>query len=214
MAVFVCLRRDGSAWLLVLFCIPLDCNHSLGVVLLGQVAALVLKLVSIKEIAMNKCTMVIAVTAALLGMTAAQASEFSGAYLGGKVGYNMSSPANNTTVDQFYPGLEAGYGWDIGSVLLGVNGFGDWHTNSVTGDDFGADVKLGFPMGKYMPYAKLGKTGSGSPVRWNGALGVEYKFAPQWSAAGELFTDSVDVNGRTISNTNISVGVSYHFPEQ
>src|SRR5674476_413120 len=78
---------------------------------------MVLKLVSIKEVIMKKCTIAIAVVAALLSITAVQASEFSGAYISGKIGYNTSSPATNHTMDQLYPGLEAGYGWDIGSVL-------------------------------------------------------------------------------------------------
>lgn len=165
---------------------------------------------------MKKSTMAIAVAAALLSMTAAQASEFNGAYLGGKIGYNTSSPATNHSINQLYPGLEAGYGWDIGNVMLGVDGFADWHTNSITGDDYGVDVKLGFPRGKFMPYAKLGKTG-GTPGTGisgdNVALGIEYKVAHQLSVVGELFADRININGQSQRNTNISVGVNYHFPE-
>jgi outer membrane immunogenic protein len=182
--------------------------------MMDRIAAMVLKLVSIKEITMKKSTMAITVAAALLSMTAVQASEFSGAYLGAKVGYNTSSPATNHTVNQLYPGLEAGYGWDIGNVLLGVDGFADWHTNSITGDDYGGDVKLGFPKGEFMPYVKLGETGGGPGTRVNGALGIEYKVAHQLSVAAELFADSIDDKGLTKRNTNISVGVSYHFPKQ
>jgi opacity protein-like surface antigen len=173
---------------------------------------MVLKLVSIKEIIMKKCTMAIAVAAALLSMTAAQASEFSGAYISGKIGYNTSSPTTNHTINQLYPGLEAGYGWDIGSVLLGVDGFADWHTNSITGDDYGGDVKLGFPMGEFMPYAKLGETGGGPGIRDNFALGFEYKLDTLWSVASELFADSININGLTERNINISVGLRRSLP--
>jgi hypothetical protein len=159
---------------------------------------------------MKKSTMAIALAAALLSMTAAQASEFKHGYLDGKVGYNTSSPATNYTSNEFYPGLEAGYGWDIDNVLLGVDGFVDWHPKSVTYRDYGADVKLGFPMDLFMPYAKLGVTGSWPGNRVNGALGIEYKFGRRWSVVGELFADSKTVNGQAYKNSNISVGVSYY----
>jgi len=161
---------------------------------------------------MKKSTMTIAVAAALLSITAAQASEFNGAYLSGKIGYNTSSPSTNHTVNQLYPGLEAGYGWDIGNVLLGVDGFADWHTNSITGDDYGGDVKLGFPMGEFMPYAKLGETGGGPGVRNNFALGFEYKLDSLWGVSSELFADSINKNGLTQRNVNISVGLMRSLP--
>ena len=68
-------------------------------------------------------------------------------------------------------------------------------------------------MGKWMPYAKLGATASNPGTRPNGALGVEYKFAPHWSVLGELFADTTTskVNGSHPRNTNAVVGVNYYF---
>jgi Outer membrane protein beta-barrel domain len=172
---------------------------------------MVLKFIFIKDITMKKSTMAIALAAALLSMTAAQASEFGSGYLDGKIGYNTNSPATTSTSNKIYPGVEAGWGWDMGKVVLGVDGFVDWHTKSITGKDYGADVKLGFPMDNFMPYAKLGATGSAPGTRVNGALGIEYKFAPQWSVAGEWFADSKTVNSQKYKNNNISVGVNYYF---
>ncbi len=160
---------------------------------------------------MKKCTMSIVLAAALLSMTAAQSSEFNGAYLGGKIGYNTTSPGTNYISNKTYPGVEAGWGWDTGNVLLGVDGFVDWHTKSATGRDYGADVKLGFPMDKFMPYAKLGAAGSAPGTRVHGGLGIEYKFAPQWSVVGEWTADSKTVNAQERKNSNISAGVNYHF---
>ena len=160
---------------------------------------------------MKKSTMAIALAAALLSMTAAQASEFGGSYLDGKIGYNTNSPATTSTSNKIYPGVEAGWGWDMGKVVLGVDGFVDWHTKSITGRDYGADVKLGFPLDKFMPYAKLGATGSAPGTRVNGGLGIEYKFAPQWSVVGEYTSDSKTVNSQKYKNNNISVGVNYYF---
>src|SRR5450830_682420 len=160
---------------------------------------------------MKKSTMAIALAAALLSMTAAQAIEFGGAYLDGKIGYNKNSPDTQSTSNKIYPGVEAGWGWDIGKVMLGVDGFVDWHTKSITGRDYGGDVKLGFPMNKFMPYAKLGVTGSAPGNRVHDGLGIEYKFAPQWSVAGEWTGDSKIVNSQKYKNNNISVGLTYYF---
>ena len=63
--------------------------------------------------------MTIALAAALLSMTAAQASEFGGGYVGGKIGANRT---NMTAVDRQSPlatGVEGGYNWNMDSLLLG-----------------------------------------------------------------------------------------------
>lgn len=160
---------------------------------------------------MKKNTLSLVLASALLSMTAAQASEFNGGYVDGKVGYNNNSPATTATSNAAFLGGEVGYGWDVNQFMLGVDGFGDSHKKSITGRDYGADVKLGYPMGKWMPYAKLGATGSNPGTRPNGALGVEYKFAPHWSVLGEVFADSKSVNGVSQKNTNAAIGLSYYF---
>jgi outer membrane immunogenic protein len=181
--------------------------------MLNQVGVVILKLTFIKEITMKKNTMAIALAAALLSMTAAQASEFGGVFFGGKIGYNNTSgPATESTSNRIYPGVEAGWGWDMGKVLLGVDGFVDWHTKSATYRDYGADVKLGFPMNKFMPYAKLGVIGSWPGNRVHDGLGIEYKFARQWSVVGEYTGDSKTVDGQAYKNNNISIGVTYYDP--
>jgi OmpA-OmpF porin, OOP family len=160
---------------------------------------------------MKKSTISITLAAALLSVAAAQASDFKGGYLGGKIGHNTNTPETNATSNKIYPGVEAGYGWDIDGVMIGVDAFWDDHTKSVTKSDYGADVKLGFPMDKLMPYVKLGMAGSDPGTRVHGGLGIEYKFAPQWSVAGEWTADSKSVNSVTNENSNISVGVNYYF---
>lgn len=155
----------------------------------------------------------IALAAALLSMSAANASEFKGAWVGAKAGYNTNSatPSAVAATNKAYPGVEAGYGWDVGNFMLGVNGFGDYHTKSVTNKDGGLVVKAGYPMGHWMPYAKLGFTGNQPSNRAIGGLGVEYKFAPQWSVAGEWTADRSTVNNVKYKNSNLSIGVNYYF---
>lgn len=183
---------------------------------------------------MKKSTIAIAIAAALLSMTAAQASEFGGGYVGGKIGANRT---DMTAVDRQTPlatGVEGGYNWDMNSVLLGVDGFMDFngkktHTGVLPAPAtvnygshvYGLDFKLGLPNGNWLPYAKLGYArvnGRGdayaSAVGGSGAhlgLGVEYKFAPNWSLAGE-WTNSTGKSGATkLKNNNLTLGVNYYF---
>lgn len=160
---------------------------------------------------MKKNIISITLATALLSIFAAQASDFKGGYLGGKIGYNTNTPDTASTSNKTYPGVEVGYGWDMDRIMVGVAAFWDDHTKSVTESDYGADVKLGYPMDKLMPYIKLGLAGSDPGTRVHGGLGIEYKFAPQWSVAGEFTADSKSVNSVKNENSNISFGINYYF---
>lgn len=132
---------------------------------------------------MNKHVISLTVSAILLAIPNAGASEFAGSYLGGKLGGNRSSfsgPAVENGIatnlsdmggkDAATFGLEGGRNWDMSSYLLGVDFFVDangkvTHPVSKTGvagtTDFGStvygvDLKFGLPKGYWMPYAKLG----------------------------------------------------------
>lgn len=161
---------------------------------------------------MKKNTMSIALAAALLSMTAANASEFKGAYVGGNIGYNKNTPTTTATSNKVYPGLQAGYNWDVSNnVVLGLEGFADGHSKSITGKDAGLDAKAGYVMGNLMPYARLGVAATQPGTRVHGGLGLEYKFAPQWSVLGEVTADRKSVNNVTNKNTNFAIGVNYYF---
>ena len=182
-----------------------------------------------KENIMKKSMMSVAVTAALLSMSAVQASEFKGAYVGVNVGMNHSKLGAVSAPNKFYPGVQAGYNWDVTSnVLFGVEGFVDGHSKSVTATDAGIDAKLGYTMGKFMPYARLGAAATTPGTRIHGGLGLEYKFAPSWSVFGEMTADrrkdtlttTTNFNGavaksvvtdNTTRNTNFAIGVNYYF---
>lgn len=183
---------------------------------------------------MKKSTISIALAAALLSVSVAQASEFSGGWIGAKAGSNRSdisavpvvSAANANTY-----GFEGGYNWDKGNFLLGVDGFADFnqkktHATSTPGtlanygtDVYGVDLKLGLPSGKWLPYAKLGygstrMTGTALTGSASGAhlgLGVEYKIAAHWSLAGEFTTISSKSNGIKVNNNNMTIGLNYYF---
>ena len=132
---------------------------------------------------MNKYITSITLSAILLAVSSAGASEFAGSYLGGKLGVNSSdfngpavvngvaaNLANMSSKDATVFGLEGGRNWDMSSYLLGVDFFIDsnekaTHTVSKSGvagsanfgsTVYGLDLKLGLPNGYWMPYAKLG----------------------------------------------------------
>jgi OOP family OmpA-OmpF porin len=183
---------------------------------------------------MKKSTMAITLAVALMGMAAAQAGEFDGGYVGGKIGVNRTDMTSVSRQSPIATGLEGGYNWNRGSILLGVDGFLDFngkktHTGTAPAPGtvnygshvYGLDLKLGLPNGNWMPYAKLGYAHVGgrgdayaSVVGDSGAhlgLGVEYKFAPQWSVAGEWTNNSGKSGATKLDNNNFTLGVNYYF---
>ena len=54
---------------------------------------------------MQKNMVGISCAIALFGITAAQASDFDGGYLGGKIGYNKNKPETSATSNKVYPGI-------------------------------------------------------------------------------------------------------------
>jgi OOP family OmpA-OmpF porin len=178
----------------------------------------------------NPITLV--VTAALLAISAANAEDFTGGYVGGKVGTNRSDTSgllNSSRSSSTTYGLEGGYSWGLGKTTLGVNGFYDSNEQSnhsplgqLGSHVYGLGLKLGLPVDSLMPYAKLGYghasgTGAlsgnnfGSANSVNGGFGLEYKFAPNWSIAGEWTAIAPSSNGTRLNNDNFSIGVNYYF---
>lgn len=186
---------------------------------------------------MKKIIVHIAWTVLLLSMAGVRAGEFSsGGYLGGKLGVIISSatgkngaPKEGTIAYGLQGGyLQGGYVFDSRTLVIGVGTYVDWnpsekHTNEVRYGSraYGVDAKIGLPLGIWMPYAKLGygySTGTRdlnvvAANSLNGTLGIEYKFAPQWSALGEYKVDNFanKISGASISNKTITFGINYYF---
>jgi len=181
---------------------------------------------------MKKTVIFTALTAALMSMAAAQASEFDGMYIGGKAGLNRSnisgastaSKENTTTM-----GFEEGYNWDMGGFLLGGSLFVDMNQKAVRtaapvnsgSSTLGLDAKLGLPSNSLMPYVKLGwdrTTGTGafpaSQFKYTNHLhmgvGVEYKLADNWGVAGEWTNSASKVAGSKLTNDNFTINLNYY----
>lgn len=169
-----------------------------------------------------------ALAVALLCMAAAQAGEFDGSWVGGKIGSVTSGLTGVDRRNATSYGLEGGHNWDVGSnFLLGVDGFVDFNNKATHNPGavnygsrvYGLDAKLGMALGNWLPYAKLGYArtdGNGAASTIGGSdahlgLGVEYKFAPNWSVAGE-FTSGRGTTGATrLHNNNLTLGLNYYF---
>ncbi len=165
---------------------------------------------------------------------AAEAREFDGAYAGGKIGLNRTDITAVSTQSSLVAGLEGGYNWSVGGMLLGLGGFVDINSaKSHAGvapapgivnygsHVYGLDLKLGLPKGDWLPYAKLGYAHIGgrgdvyaSVVNDNRAhlgLGIEYKFSPSWAIAGEWTNSFGKSTAATLNNNNFTLGLNYYF---
>jgi outer membrane immunogenic protein len=76
-----------------------------------------------------------ALVIAVTGISCAQASEFAGPYAGFKVGENWSDAfgvVNTASRSTTFPGLTAGYGFDVKQFMIGAEVFADFHHGSTT----------------------------------------------------------------------------------
>ena len=182
---------------------------------------------------MKKSTITLALAAALLSVSVAQASEFEGGWIGAKAGSNRSDVSGTNALDKQRAntyGVEGGNNWDMSGYSLGLAGFLDSNRDATHNAGtvnstlygstvYGLDAKLGLPMGNWLPYAKLGYARTAgnrakNAFGANGAhlgLGVEYKFAPQWSLAGEYTSATAKNNGDKMTNNNFTLGINYYF---
>jgi len=174
---------------------------------------------------------------------------WSGFYVGGHVGGVTSSEdvsgdgvsSLSTDPSGVLGGLQAGYNYQVApNWLIGIEGELSW--TSASGSSFGfqsdhhwydtLDARLGYEMGSWLLYAKGGGAwmnadysvpGASTNVTrggWNIGAGVEFMFAPQWSAKAEYtFLDFGNDNlGFPFSGLAVDtqvhefkVGVNYHF---
>jgi len=169
-----------------------------------------------------KALKIILVSAALVAsaLTHAQptqqqpVNDFSGAYIGAKVGVNTSSASgevNKASHTTMFPGLAIGYAFNAGPVVLGGEVFADLHHGSATFKDGGVDAKIGYPVNNLMPYARLGMTTDWPSTRFHYGLGVEYLLAKNVSLFTEWTGDTSHADNSHWKNNNFTIGANYRF---
>jgi len=178
-----------------------------------------------------KKTITLALLAVLSTITNAQASEFDGGFVGGRIGSNHSdisgvAPAGGKSTTAY--GLDAGYNWDMQGYVLGLDGFLDFNSKAdhtalpsvnYGSDAYGLDMKLGFPSGRWMPYGRLGYSQTKGTVDasaisggdLHGGMGIEYKYTSNWGMSAEWMRSAAKTNGSKLSNDNVTFGLRYYF---
>jgi outer membrane immunogenic protein len=167
------------------------------------------------------------------------AYSWAGPYLGGNLGYSWGSVDNNPTKPSgFAGGLQAGYNWQNGPWVFGLEGdiqasaaeetFAPWKFSNpwfgtVRGRGGYAFNNILFYVTGGLAFGELraetfGLSQSQTNAGWTLGAGAEMGFAPNWSAKIEyLYVDLANSNFIITGASNgfqfglVRAGVNYHF---
>ena len=166
--------------------------------------------------------------------------SWAGPYLGGNIGYAWGSVDNNPTKPSgFVGGVQAGYNWQTGAFVFGVEG----DIQATGADDTFAPWKFSNPwfgtvrgragyafVNNFLVYATgglafgelraetFGLSETHTNAGWTAGVGGEFLFAQQWSAKVEyLYVDLANSNFTVTGASNgyrfgvLRAGINYHF---
>ena len=167
------------------------------------------------------------------------AYSWAGPYLGGTLGYEWGSVSRNPTKPSgFVGGVTAGYNWQTGSWVFGIEGdiqatgaddtFAPWKfSNPWFGTVRG---RAGYAFSNILVYGTaglafgelrgqtFGLTETHTNAGWTAGVGAEVGFAPHWSAKIEyLYVDLSESQFAITGMSNgysfgvVRAGVNYHF---
>ena len=165
--------------------------------------------------------------------------SWAGPYIGGNLGYAWGKVENSLTKPSgFVGGAQAGYNWQIGSWVLGLEGdiqatgandtFAPWKfSNPWFGTMRG---RAGYAFSNIMFYGTgglafgelrgetFGLSESHTTAGWTAGVGAEFGFAPNWSAKVEYLYVDLSNSQFTITGVPngyrfgvVRAGVNYHF---
>ena len=158
---------------------------------------------------------------------AAPSADWSGGWVGGKLGYGRAS--NGTTSDNGATyGIAGGYDWDFGQWVAGAGL--DWDKTDLnlgTGTDKLKDIgrlkfRVGADLGRTLVYATAGPARASANIGgtglhdngWFGGIGADYALTDRWTIGGELLTNQFNNFGGTgtdLKATTASVNVGLRF---
>ncbi len=164
--------------------------------------------------------------------------DWSGPYIGVHAGYGWGTfDATATALDPTggFAGIQSGYNWQISrNWVVGVESDSSWGSisetvgaNSIDIDALGTvRARLGYAMDRWMVYGTGGLAWAHADANYNATItdrfylgwaagvGVEYMFAPRWTAKLEYLyadygklTDNADTASLTTST--VKLGVNY-----
>jgi outer membrane immunogenic protein len=161
----------------------------------------------------------------------APSGDWGGFYGGAQLGYgDIDSNGAGADGNGMIGGIHAGYRWDLGKTVLGVEG--DYDTANIDlgpGGGVGsldsvARLKLmaGADLGSNLIYATAGGAwadadlggGSASDSGYFYGLGVEHALNDSWTVGGEVLQhkfDDFDASGVDLDATTVTARVNYRF---
>jgi outer membrane immunogenic protein len=167
------------------------------------------------------------------------AYSWAGPYLGGNIGYGWGSVEHNPTKPSgFAGGVQAGYNWQTGPWVFGIEGdiqatgaddtFAPWKFSNpwfgtVRGRAGYAFSNILFFGTGGLAFGELrgetfGLSESHTNAGWTLGAGAEFGFAPNWSAKVEYLYVDLSNSNFTITGTSngyrfglVRAGVNYHF---
>jgi outer membrane immunogenic protein len=168
------------------------------------------------------------------------AYSWTGPYLGGNLGYEWAATSNNPTRPSgFAGGVQGGYNWQSGQLVLGgeadlqISGANDTFAPWKFSNPWFGTVRgrAGYAVNNILIYGTAGialgelqaqsfglVSENHTNVGWTAGAGVEAGFAPNWSAKVEyLFVDlasntyALTGTSNGLSASLFRMGVNYHF---
>ncbi|HEY4403896.1 MAG TPA: outer membrane protein [Xanthobacteraceae bacterium] len=166
--------------------------------------------------------------------------SWTGPYLGGNLGYEWGATSNNPTRPSgFAGGVQGGYNWQSGQLVLGgeadlqISGANDTFAPWKFSNPWFGTVRgrAGYAVNNILIYGTAGialgelqaqsfglVSENHTNVGWTAGAGVEAGFAPNWSAKVEyLFVDlasntyALTGTSNGLSASLFRMGVNYHF---
>lgn len=154
---------------------------------------------------------------------AAPATDWSGLYVGGQLGYGDVGSTGALDGNGLTGGLMAGYRADLGQFVAGVEGNFDWANIDLGGGsslDSIARLKLlgGYDVGPALIYGTVAAvradTSLGADNGWGAGIGVDYALTRQMTVGAELMEhrfDNFRGTGTDIDATTLNARVGFRF---
>ncbi len=155
-------------------------------------------------------------------------SDWTGFYAGAQAGFGTLTrdvPGGDFDEDYNAYGLHAGYNYDLGSLVLGAEAAYDRFDLQTTGNT--ADVgrlgaRVGYDLGKFLPYATAGVaslstnigSGDATDMGYYYGFGVDYRVTDSITTGVQLLRqefNDFDNSGSDIQADQAQLSVSYNF---
>ena len=162
-----------------------------------------------------KITAILALVALSTGTAFAQSNpkDFLGYYEGVQVGHNsatVTGPSVATSSTSIYPAIVLGYNIMHNNMLVGIEGFADYHKKSSTGIVAGVTFKAGKIINQTLVYARAGVKGDMPSYRPQVGVGLEQRLTRDMTINGILTHDVINKDGVKRTNNNAAIGLNFY----